>query len=933
MDFQNEFNSNSSFFEIKKDISEYDANDNFIAISDELDQIEIYSTKSFKKLYFYKVNLGISNIKFHPKYYNIFSVTLNCSRIHLFHINIKQNLIEKKFEYLCSKENSLERTIFSSYDDGKYLATISTSGIKIWRTDKYNYINNIKTNIDKTRLSIFQYRWSDHGSYLIYPKNKRKIEIFSLSSGAIKYDFNSNANELYLLEKSLLMIIIKDIFIKIWDLQNNKEIFKFKHDASTNIKSNYDIFNKQLYLLDYEKLYIYDMDKKQKVFEKEINDCENFFLLKNRDDNPNIFSKLIFYNSEKNEFEILSILSKNIKQQNSFIIEEASDDFWKDSVNKIYNDYDYLSYINNQNEDDEIFNKNYFSIDEIKKELEDLLKTKTLEERKEFVFNNKIKISQDNKDENICNIYLNYIKNLIRDNTNIDLLTDYLKFLQTNEKALSDKFGEKFESFEKEINHFQVCFSKEKLIQEIKYMKKVKSEHEKLLDFLKEFSLLNIDKMKSNAFNNYIKSKKQELENFRFNQPISFDDNSELYFGKIRIGLIYNIKKIIEKGKYELLKNMKYCIEQVLNRKFLIEEKIIKNNILLNCIIILFGFPQRKTITDYNLNLIDNKDIDVNEIELKKLGFQYNKINNTYENNNIIIKNDKDEMKLYNLKNLNLFLNPENEYNFKQHELYKFDELKKYYSTKFDEEKVRIFISKILASNLMQEAFSFFYGEDIKYPFEDEIAKNKEKKALKYVNNYIKFIPLKNEDTSAITDKFSMETYIFINQDLITSNLDEIENKILIDKESINKVLANGAIVSINDHELNHNFHNYYFFSKNGNEPLKTPRKKEMDERESGNNMERVLFGGILHQLTLKQVFYILNEANYKKSLNQFRAEFLELKDEDCRCKGIFKEYSNIGFEHQDIPDYITFNFKANYINVKKISIKIKNDVLGFPNF
>ena len=102
------------------------------------------------------------------------------------------------------------------------------------------------------------------------------------------------------------------------------------------------------------------MNKNQKVFEKEINDSEKFFLLKNREDNPNIFSKLIFYNSEKNGFEILTIFSKNIELKNSFNLEEASDDFWKDSVKKIYNYYDYLSYINNQKEDDEIFTKIIF---------------------------------------------------------------------------------------------------------------------------------------------------------------------------------------------------------------------------------------------------------------------------------------------------------------------------------------------------------------------------------------------------------------------------------------------------------------------------------------------------------------------------------------------------------------------------------------------
>ena len=82
--------------------------------------------------------------------------------------------------------------------------------------------------------------------------------------------------------------------------------------------------------------------------------------------------------------------------------------------------------------------------------------------------------------------------------------------------------------------------------------------------------------MEKNDFNNYINSKKQELENFRFNQPISFCENSELYFYKIKIGLIYDIKKIIEKEKYTILKNMKYCVEEVLNIGDKVKVEIIK---------------------------------------------------------------------------------------------------------------------------------------------------------------------------------------------------------------------------------------------------------------------------------------------------------------------------------------------------------------------
>ena len=460
----------------------------------------------------------------------------------------------------------------------------------------------------------------------------------------------------------------------------------------------------------------------------------------------------------------------------------------------------------------------------------------------------------------------------------------------------------------------------------------MKSEHEKLLDFLKEFSLLDLEKMGEKELNNFINDKKLEIENFRFNQPISFDNNNELYFCRNRIILLYNINQIIDRKKYDILKDMKYCIQQVLIRNFLGNEQIIKNNIYLTFIIILISVPQRKILTDYNLNLIDNKDIDVTDNELKKLGFNYNKSDNTFEYNNIIIQNDKEKMKLYNLKNLNLFINNQNEDIFELHELYKFEELRKYYFTKFDEEKVRTFISKILISNVFIEAFFFFYGDDIKYPFIGEKEKDKEKKALDYLNNYVHFIPFKNECTNAVTEKFSMETYIFLNQELISSIRDNNKKKISFDKNNINKALVNGAIVAIHSHELNHNFHNYYYCSKNGSEPLKTPRKKAINERESGNNMERVLFGRVLNELTLKQIFYILNEDNYKKPLNQFRKEFLELKNDDCKCKGIFKEYSNMFCKTNDLSDYLMISFKNNFLT-SKISIKLKDDVLGFPNF
>ena len=169
------------------------------------------------------------------------------------------------------------------------------------------------------------------------------------------------------------------------------------------------------------------------------------------------------------------------------------------------------------------------------------------------------------------------------------------------------------------------------------------------------------------------------------------------------------------------------------------------------------------------LNLIDNKDIDVTEIELNNLGFHYNNTNKTFIKDDIII--NQEEISLFNLKNLKLYMNLDQfqKKAFKIYELYKYNELFKYYSNNFDESKIRTFLSKILTSNVIKEAFAFFYGENLKYPFSSGLD-TEEKIAKNYLDKYLKFIPLKNETTSAVTEKFSMETYIFLNKGLIISN-------------------------------------------------------------------------------------------------------------------------------------------------------------------
>ena len=150
----------------------------------------------------------------------------------------------------------------------------------------------------------------------------------------------------------------------------------------------------------------------------------------------------------------------------------------------------------------------------------------------------------------------------------------------------------------------------------------------------------------------------------------------------------------------------------------------------------------------------------------------------------------------------------------------------------------------------------------------------------------------------------------------------------------VSQSLLYSSLITINLHEANHNFHNYIFFSKNGEISLKTPRKILISEREGGNNMEKILFGKVLNNLNLKQALYILNENNDNKSLYQFQADFLLFKENDCKCDGIFGEYSKIDLkEEEEILEYSTIRFKTNTFNNNFININLRNDVLGFPSY
>ena len=51
--------------------------------------------------------------------------------------------------------------------------------------------------------------------------------------------------------------------------------------------------------------------------------------------------------------------------------------------------------------------------------------------------------------------------------------------------------------------------------------------------------------------------------------------------------------------------------------------------------------------------------------------------------------------------------------------------------------------------------------------------------------------------------------------------------------------------------------------------------------RESGREIEILLFGKQVTEINIKQVLYLLNEKNYEKGIIEFKKGFNELKDSD----------------------------------------------------
>ena len=301
--------------------------------------------------------------------------------------------------------------------------------------------------------------------------------------------------------------------------------------------------------------------------------------------------------------------------------------------------------------------------------------------------------------------------------------------------------------------------------------------------------------------------------------------------------------------------SQKKIIKEILKKKYLENDNIIKNTNKLNWLISLINEPDNDEINEYILNLLDpntNKEKDINEInkelikkENEMLLSEINLINENPKNickNNLIGYLHKDITTIIN-KNTDLF--------------------------SYDKDIFKL-IFKILYKN-----------EEVEIIKQDSFIDD-------YVDNHLFLIPYKSNNYCGITDRFSCNSYIFYDSDISYITKVNIDDK-------VKYALKTSRFIAVTLHEFNHYIYSYLLHLNNYIElSFDSPRKKELIINEGGLIMELILFGEEITKINLEQSIFILDEKNYEKTEKQFQKEFIKAKGGNLYIKGShYSQFNN----------------------------------------
>ena len=793
----------------------------------------------------------INYIDFNPEYPVIIMSALNDGNVKLWNI-LNKGKENKEICVFKGHSSYVNYAIFNPIISTKVISS-DDMNVKLWDINKYLHEYNVigGNNIDKLK-------WNISGDKYCFIDDNYKLSVNISEPNEHLYDIaDKDKKEIkdYIFKGPRDLIIFHEDRINIWDINYPVEPVKtfekidflsYLYDNNLNYFYSIDQNRIDIYRPRYFNKIIQQLDISHLTPSKDIILLDSCFLKNN--EIANIFELKQSYS------RIIKITKKNVINQQR-IKEQPQMSLNKYLKNIVYKISDYselLKYNENIKYIDEItLKQKYVNIPELSEEFQSI--------EEQSIFQRKLYVQKNiNNGDNIKDLkekYFLYLKLLIRDNTNTNLIKEYLSFSQKNQKLLSSNLD-----YKEELNYYMVCLTKNDL-QRLKEGK-VNSEKDNLINFLKKLyqvkNFLDINKIKSEEIKGFV-------NHSFFNQPIEFK-NKELFFYKLKMHLYYFIQKMGFDDYSANFGFIKDFIKKILDNNIFNNNEIAKNDEIINLLIysiINIRKDNQKIYYDF-LDLVEGK-----------------KENDDYNQRAIKMKSE---------------IKP--------------DDIKK-------------FLNFILKSKTIKELISFLFGDKYSSIFTNEYIEA-------FINNYLKFVPFKCGNSSGMTDRLSLETYIFLDEDTY-----QIETNNPNDKEIINQALKIGRAIVIILHELSHNFYSYILEYYNyANLSFESPRREFLDIREGGLYVELILFGRNVNKINLEEVLFLLNEDNYNKDLKSFQRDFVNLH-ENKEINGAFKYFAGL-ISNEEFQNYKNFSIRAkpnlNQYSNKNSSIKIRlggNCVIG----
>ena len=261
--------------------------------------------------------------------------------------------------------------------------------------------------------------------------------------------------------------------------------------------------------------------------------------------------------------------------------------------------------------------------------------------------------------------------------------------------------------------------------------------------------------------------------------------------------------------------------------------------------------------------------------------------------------------------------------NYLKEEKYNFTCLLNYYTKKQD--KIYQFLHNILQKRVFREAYTILFGDE-NYKLLDE------RYLKEFIEKRLRFVPMKLNGVGAISDKYSLNTFISTkNYEIIINNSDKI------DKEKSKEIFETSNYVLLEENEIFHLLNCIPYYENNCSISIDTPRKNNYTNKEDGGiYLELLLSSKEMKSITLGDALFILNEKNYDKSLPDFIDYFKKKNKKDLIIEGIFSYFNNY-INLNEISDeelnndlkILKSNNNLDILSEFRIIRELKNDVVG----